>query len=363
MKKCISCLLVLLMLLSFAGCGEEPATATVPTLLEPVGVKMDTATVEYGSIYNVDYLEGQVIPFVQTLYFDAAGTLGEVNVKVGDSVKAGDVLATLDQSDVEDAIAELDAEIAHEERLAGYSDAKAEADIAIAEAELEILRRDGGTSEELFVKWLKIEQLKTNLRQTKELRKLSMDELYAEREELKKQLGTESLVAPFDGEVVYVYKKAETGTKVDGSVALFVIADNSRTYIDVEKMSEAGINEAYQIKARVLDQEVELVYLPEVENPELEEVYSVTKGKLFGYVAEEPLRTGEFAGVLLITGYKENVLTVPVNAILRDREGSYVYKIEDGRRVRCNVVIGLSSDAKIEIVDGLKEGDVVYVQA
>ena len=363
MKKWISCLMALLILTSLAGCGEEQTTATVPELLEPVGVKMDTAVVEYGNIYNVSYMEGQVIPFVQTMHFDASGTLGEVYVKVGDTVKAGDVLATLDQSNVENAIAKLDAEIAHEEKLAGYSDAKAEADIAIAEAELEILRRDGGTQEELNVKWIKIEQMKTNLRQTKELRALSMDDLYAEREELRKQLGTQSLLAPFDGEVVFVGSKAKSGTKVDASVALFVIADNNRTYIDVEKMTEAGINSAYELKARVLDREVDLIYLSEVEHPELEEVFSVAEGKLFTYESDEPLRTGEFAGVLLTTSYKENVLTIPVNALLRDREGTYVYVVEDGRRIRCDVVVGQYSDSKVEILSGLKEGDVVYVQA
>ena len=62
MKKWISCLMALLILTSLAGCGEEQTTATVPELLEPVGVKMDTAVVEYGNIYNVSYMEGQVIP-------------------------------------------------------------------------------------------------------------------------------------------------------------------------------------------------------------------------------------------------------------------------------------------------------------
>jgi len=362
-KKCVSYLLILLLVMSLAGCGEEPAAATNPTLLEPVGVKMDTAEVTYGEIYRVAYLEGQVIPFVQTLNFDAAGTLSAVNVKVGDTVRAGQVLATLNQSNIENALSKLNAEIEHEEKLAGFSDAKVQADIAIAEAELEILRRDGGTAEELLVKSVKIEQLKTNLRQTKELRALSMDELYAEREALQKQLGTQSLVAPFDGEVVYVNAKAESGVKVDASMAMFVIADNKRTYVDVDNITEEDVNTAHTLKARVLDQEVDLIHLTEVEHPELEEVFSAASGMLFTYEAEAPLTTGEFAGIVLTSAYKEKVLSVPVNAVLRDQEGAYVYRIEDGLQVRCNVVTGNSSDAIIEIVEGLEEGDVVYVQS
>ena len=60
---------------------------------------------------------------------------------------------------------------------------------------------------------------------------------------------------------------------------------------------------------------------------------------------------------------KENVLTIPANALYRDEKGRYVYKIVDKQRVRCNVTIGITNEIKVEILEGLQEGDVVYVQA
>ena len=60
--------------------------------------------------------------------------------------------------------------------------------------------------------------------------------------------------------------------------------------------------------------------------------------------------------------YKEGVLTIPINALYRDGSGQYVYKQTDGARVRCNVKAGMTTDTKAEIVEGLEEGDMVYVK-
>ena len=56
------------------------------------------------------------------------------------------------------------------------------------------------------------------------------------------------------------------------------------------------------------------------------------------------------------------MLTVPVNALYRDETGQYVYRMEDGKRVRCEVEVGMTSDVKAEILEGLQEGDEVYVK-
>ena len=55
-------------------------------------------------------------------------------------------------------------------------------------------------------------------------------------------------------------------------------------------------------------------------------------------------------------------MTVPFNALYRDEKGRYVYKIVDGERVRCNVTVGITNDVEAEILEGLREGDVVYVK-
>ena len=60
--------------------------------------------------------------------------------------------------------------------------------------------------------------------------------------------------------------------------------------------------------------------------------------------------------------YIEDALVIPSGALYRDEQTSYVYKMVDGKRERCNVETGLITEMEAQITDGLAEGDVVYVQ-
>ena len=51
-----------------------------------------------------------------------------------------------------------------------------------------------------------------------------------------------------------------------------------------------------------------------------------------------------------------------MNAVHSGTGGKYVYLMEDGQRVIRNVTLGIVTDAKAEILEGLEEGDLVYVR-
>ena len=53
---------------------------------------------------------------------------------------------------------------------------------------------------------------------------------------------------------------------------------------------------------------------------------------------------------------------LPDVAVLTDAGGSYVYREQDGNRERVSVEVGSKDGLHVEIVSGLEEGDVVYVQ-
>ncbi len=55
----------------------------------------------------------------------------------------------------------------------------------------------------------------------------------------------------------------------------------------------------------------------------------------------------------------EGVLLIPVEAINSDKEGDFVYTVENGIVTRKNVTVGVSSDTFAEICEGLKENDQV----
>ena len=73
------------------------------------------------------------------------------------------------------------------------------------------------------------------------------------------------------------------------------------------------------------------------------------------------LRPGMFARVRLIFSERNGAVVVPEEAIVPLGGEFYVYRVVDGTAKRSKVKIGARRDAKVEIVEGAGEGDVVVV--
>jgi HlyD family secretion protein len=116
--------------LALAACSATPA--------QQDAAAQRSATLERGPLEAMVSATGSIKPGSETsLSFEAPGTISEVNVKVGDSVKAGDAIARLDTSDLELSL--VDAETAEIIATANYSrtvQGAREADIKAAEAAL-----------------------------------------------------------------------------------------------------------------------------------------------------------------------------------------------------------------------------------
>lgn len=69
------------------------------------------------------------------------------------------------------------------------------------------------------------------------------------------------------------------------------------------------------------------------------------------------------AKVSVNTAKAENTLLVPVEAINTDRQGSFVYAVENGLLIRKAVETGVTSDDAAEIKSGLSEGDLIVLSA
>lgn len=108
MKKRIGISLMVLVLLVVAGGGGYWAYTHYFTKTTPVQAQtLKTATVSQGDILITADGSGELLPSAEkTVTFRVSGTVAEVNVQIGDKVKAGDVLAKLDTLDLESAVRE-----------------------------------------------------------------------------------------------------------------------------------------------------------------------------------------------------------------------------------------------------------------
>lgn len=71
------------------------------------------------------------------------------------------------------------------------------------------------------------------------------------------------------------------------------------------------------------------------------------------------LKPGMFARVRLILAERDNALVVPEEAIVPQGSKVIVWKIVDDKAVKTEVKTGLRRAAKVEILQGLKQGDIV----
>lgn len=363
-KQCGFGMIVLLLIAGLAGCGSEAAESTaVSDLLEPVGVKLDTAQAVRNDIYEITAYNGQIEPYVEDLYFTVDGTLEEMKVVTGEFVKEGQVLAVLSEENLTEQIEALEDEIENIRILGEFSDRQAQADIQIARVELELMKEAGSSDVNCRIKEVDIRELELTLEQNREMRQLELEEKERQLKVLQQKAGSNTIVAPFDGRVVYVSElKAKAG--VQSYTTVLCLADETRLRLTTEYISETEIGKMDRVSAKVAGQEYEIVYEPYDSNEYISKILAGEEIRTnFTIQADaNELECGQFAEIIMLDNYQEKVLTVPVNAVYRDQNGTYVYKMEDNQKVRCSVKVGTTTDVEAEIEEGLEEGDVVYVK-
>ena len=96
--------------------------------------------------------------------------------------------------------------------------------------------------------------------------------------------------------------------------------------------------------------------------PELTEEGDGLRFILIGDSASAIINENTNGNIVIETGRKDNVLSVPKAAVHRAGDKIYVYVVdEDGYRRYREVQIGLEGDSRIEILSGLSAGEIVAV--
>lgn len=75
----------------------------------------------------------------------------------------------------------------------------------------------------------------------------------------------------------------------------------------------------------------------------------------------EGLLPGAFVRVELITKQNQAALMIPTEAVIPELKGKKVFISKAGKAMPMKIVTGMRTDAQIEIVEGLQEGDTVIV--
>jgi membrane fusion protein (multidrug efflux system) len=100
-------------------------------------------------------------------------------------------------------------------------------------------------------------------------------------------------------------------------------------------------------------------------NPSVEAETRSAKVRIRVDNAAGRLRAGMFVEGRILTGVTAQAIVVPAAAVYRDdrsAQTAFLYLAENNRAVRRKVRIGRELDGKLEIVEGLKPGDILLAE-
>ena len=243
----------------------------------------------------------------------------------------------------------------------------AEAEITQAEEEIPLVTEEIELAErEIALKENEITQKQALLRQDKELRELELENTRKELAEIRETMTANVLHAPFTGRIIYGEALAP-GSWVSAEDPVVFLADDSKLSIVCGNIPETTIESADRIYAHIGAKEYELKYVPI--DPDEYTMMVISGAEVttkFEIIASEEelaeLEAGQYAQVCLWHDYVPDALLVPSGAVMHDSAGNYVYVDENGSRVKRSVETGEATISYVQIVEGLEEGDVVYVK-
>lgn len=365
----------LIFILVFSACHVEKEVQK-QEVFEPALEAEQTTQVTTQDIEKYDLIEGIIAPKVYQLKFEETGTIKEYKVDIGDEVTKGQVLATLDDTEIQNRIKELTKQLETLKADYDYQIAYIEKTIAAYEVEMKglyakledknnPLEREeySAVCKELGIRDIAIqrEELKrTQLIQTYELESgFINDQLKEAREKLNRLV----LKAPCDG-VVVARQSITMDNTVQKDYYYVAITQKDSYYVRVDYVTQTYADRMERIYGVRNGKEYELTYTPMDK-----EKYAELKNSgetLYTYfeinVPDEDVLYGEPMLIKMVTSSRQNVLAVPNHAISTDSKGKYVVKQTPEGKEKVYVELGLTDRLASEIKSGLQEGDVIYVQ-
>ena len=315
------------------GCALFPdeEETLAPPLKAPAAVTYTTTKAEVGEIVDSVSLSGTFIaPVTYDLSFGTrSGYLSELNVKPGDEVQKGQVLARLDSEELELQVAQQ--ELSLQRAQIAYRMAK---------------NASGSGSDAAQLAWIDVQSAQLNLDQS------------------KKELEKLTIYAPIDGVVSYI-TATTIGEYIQGrSTAVRVVDPNE---LQVQCTGE----DAGQFS---LGNEVVLTYnrkdyaghvvMTTLEKPDDVQVEGAfVRVALDEKMEEDNLALlGKSLKVKLIREKKTDAILVPRNTVSSYGGESYVLVLEDGVKKERPVEVGIKTSSTVEIVEGLEAGEEVIIK-
>jgi RND family efflux transporter MFP subunit len=180
-------------------------------------------------------------------------------------------------------------------------------------------------------------------------------------------LGYTIITAPYNG--VVTLRTVDTGYFVQpasggGAKPLLEVArtDKVRVYIDVPEMEAGLVDNGDMVTLRVQAlPDANLKALVVRTSWSLDSDNRALRAEVDVNNDGTKLRPGMFANATIELDTRTNVLTLPVDAVVRNEKETYCCRIESGRVVHQPIKLGLRAGSDIEVVDGINQDSLIVM--
>lgn len=394
MTRILSIFLVLLTLLILAGCALLPATnlnrstdgnetpTPIPTAIVPV---KPTYTVKRGEIVDELEFSGRIAPVVEEdLFFRNSGRVRAVFNKRNDFVEEGQILAELEIDPLERELeaAELELErsrVRLDQALQEheYQQRIAAADVEMARIRLDALRSGAVPDQtEIALQEKQIELAELAVERLAE----GIDPLLVsdvERAELnvsklKADIADSQIIASFDGQLLSF--SIVPGQAIEAYNPVASLADINDLEVSADLVSNQltdlseGMPATFMLTSRPgveLTGQIRRLPYPYGSGGKgttVEELDKSTRVSVNESLEELGIELGDLIRVKVELERKDDVLWLPPQAIRLFEGRRFVVLKEGDVQRRVDISVGIETQERVEIEEGLEEGQVVVGQ-
>lgn len=301
--------------------------------------KLSSTTVQRGDLQQTLLLSGEIKARQDTkLKFQTAGQLATLNVKTGDVVKKGQLVAALDQRELQKKFRkELnDFKTTRWDFDQDKDDAK---DKAITDAMRRVLDQSQFTLDNAVL--------------DVEIQNISLEFAH--------------LSSPIQGIVINT-GNFQPGVNVTAAdiIAEIVNPDSLYFALTADQTEVTNIHNGMSGKLTLdayTDEPVSGTIANVNFSPEQDETGTVYGVEFeFGNSSNQNLRyrIGMTGDVVFILQEKKNVLYIPTEYLKNDNQGDYVFVMKNNKKEKYYITKGMETDTSVEIVKGLNQGDLIY---
>lgn len=369
------------------------------------GQTVETAVVGKGEIKQ--YVEDTAVvksSNKQTIYIEGSGKITSIKVNVGDAVKKGDILLTLDNEDLElklqDANAKIDAaraQLSGAENLnntnkieiaqAAADEAKVKYDAAarsfnnakVLYSSGSISKEELNNTEDAFkTAELALKSAKFSLEDTKEGTPDYVKSQYSSqlqqaviaKDAIVKEIEKQQVISTVDG--VVLEKLVEEDSQGTAGTVAFVIGDAKALELEADILSDdvykVKIGNEVEVRGKAIGDSVIKGRVIEIA-PEARNIISSlgVNQKRVAVTIEiigdtGMMKPGYDMDIKIITETRKDTLVIPDSAVFDYKGSASVFIVHNEKAVVRKIKKGLEGEKTVEVIEGLKPGDRILVK-